>query len=72
MEAFTLQQCRYCLGGYCENQDVRSVELRTAVGGKWDGGTTRAGAKCREYLRGHFKFIKEKSNAVRRNLRSKR
>lgn len=67
----TQRKCGYCFGGYCANQDVRPVQLRTAVGGKWDAEKTSAGTKCREYLRGHFKFIKEKSNAIRRNLRSK-
>lgn len=51
-------RCRYCLGGYCQNEDVRAVELRTRPGGKWDGGESTAGAKCREYLRGHFRYIK--------------
>ena len=60
----------YCFGGYCENRDVRAVQLRTQVAGKWDAEKTTAGDKCREYLRGHFKFIKEKSNAVRRDFRS--
>jgi hypothetical protein len=53
-----MSRCRYCFGGYCQNEDVRAVQLRTKPGGKWDAEKTTAGLKCREYLRGHFKFIK--------------
>lgn len=52
-----MSRCRYCYGGYCANEDVRAVQLRTKPGGKWDAEKTTAGKKCREYLRGHFKFI---------------
>lgn len=50
-------KCGYCLGGHCESVDVRLVELRTSPSARWDGGKTWAGKKCREYLRGHFRYV---------------
>ena len=53
-----VMRCRYCYGGYCNDDDVRLVELRTRPGGTWNGGISRVGKKCREYLRGHFRYVK--------------
>lgn len=60
-------RCRYCYGGHCKDEDVRPVELRTRPGGKWDGGTTTAGRKCREYLRGHFRYINKSTKEVKKD-----
>lgn len=54
-------KCGYCLGGYCLSIDCRFVELRTSVAEGWNGGKTWAGTKCREYLRGHFRYAKERA-----------
>lgn len=55
--------CRYCYGGYCQNENVRHVMLRSRIGGPWDSGTSWVGTKCRRYLRGHFKYIVERDAA---------
>ena len=51
------KRCRYCLGGYCLDADVQSVELTANGGRTWDY-PTEAGRKCREYLHGQYRMAK--------------
>lgn len=51
-------KCGYCFGGHCASADCRLVELRTSSVEGWNGGKVWAGKKCREYLRGHFRYVK--------------
>lgn len=53
-----MKKCDYCLGGYCRDIDVKSVEL-TADGGREWNLPTDAGKECREYLRGSYRFTRQ-------------